>query len=448
MPRVLHITPHLGGGVGRVLRGALEAVLADRNRAFEPEVISLEYANDQALDMAARCGLRLRDRMSDRPDEILAAVASADVVVVHFWNHPLLQALLVRHALPPARIVFWSHVSGFHAPYVFPDAALAYPDRFVLTTPISRTVPEVAAFEIASGCALPIIWSTGGIAHVEEIVPVAHPRFTVGYLGTVDYAKLHPRFLQMSARIALPDAEWVVCGGPNHHALAEQARAGGWAHRFRFEGPVTDISSYLARFDVFGYPLSPEHYGTCEQALVEAMAAGVPPVVLANRAERTIVDDGVSGIIATSEDEYVRAVEALARDDDLRRRLSSGAREAARRRFSLSTMVSAWDRLLREVLSGPKRARSWSGAVAGPRTSAAQLFCESLGVAHGQAFRATVEARTQEDLRVGESLIMARHGASHAFRSRTRGTPHHYRKFFPEDAMLRRWSALLPASEA
>ena len=448
MRQVLHITPHLGGGVGRVLRGWMEAVLADTGRPFDHAFLSLEYANEQSLAFAARSGLRLRDRMADAPDELLARVAAADVVLVHFWNHPLLQALLVRHALPPARIVFWSHVAGFHPPYVFAPAALVYPDRFVLTTPISREVPEAAAFATASGRPLPAIWSTGGTAHVEHVAPTAHRNFTIGYIGTVDYAKLHPRFIAMSGRIDIPGAEWIVCGGPNDRALAAEARALDLGDRFRFEGPVADITSYLARFDVFGYPLSPEHYGTCEQALVEAMAAGVPPVVLANRAERMIVENGVSGIVATDEDEYARAIETLARNPDLRRRLADGARASARRRFALPTMVAAWDSLLLDMLAEPKRPRAWGGAARGPGATAAQVFIEALGPVRGQAFRAVAEARGEDAMRAAETFLVESHGGSHAFRSRTRGTPHHYRAFFPEDTLIQRWSALLPQLEA
>lgn len=448
MKTLLHITPHLGGGVGRVLGGSLEALLSDAGRSFDPEVISLEHANEDARCLASRIGLRLRDRMAAHPEAILDAITKADVVLIHFWNHPLLYALLVRHALPPARIIFWSHISGFFPPYVFAPAALNYPDRFVLTTPISREVPEVVAYERATGQPLPVIWSTGGTEHVERVTPLPHSRFTIGYIGTVDYAKMHPRFVDLSSRVDIPDAEWVVCGGPNERVVAEEARARRCLERFRFEGPVKDIKSYLARFDVFGYPLSPEHYGTCEQALIEAMAAGVPPVVLANRTEQTIVEDGKSGLVATSEDDYVRAIERLARDPELRQRLSDGARVAAKHRFSLAKMVTAWDAMLLEVLDQSKRSRVWRGTANGPQVTGAQLFVESLGLHHSQPFRATTAVVTDEQRRAAESQLVERYGVSHAFRSRTRGTPHHYRTFFPEDSQLQRWSALLTPSEA
>jgi hypothetical protein len=39
------------------------------------------------------------------------------------------------------------------------------------------------------------------------------------------------------------------------------------------------------------------------------MAAGAPPVVLENKTERYIVEDGVTGIVAPDEEAYTEAIE-------------------------------------------------------------------------------------------------------------------------------------------
>ena len=61
---VLHITPHLGGGVGRVLLNYLEKV--KENPDFLHKVLSLEYANDTALSALQSTGFSLTDKMSDK----------------------------------------------------------------------------------------------------------------------------------------------------------------------------------------------------------------------------------------------------------------------------------------------------------------------------------------------------------------------------------------------
>lgn len=437
MYTILHITPHLGGGVGRVLLNYLTHVKDDS--VFLHKVISLEYANDKALSVSQTIGLSLTDKMSSDHDGILAAIEVADIVLIHWWNHPLLYDFLVRETVPPARIIFWSHISGFNAPYVFSNPALHYPDLFVFTTPISMEVTEVRNMQEERHKALRTIWSTGGIEHVASLQRRPHNGFKIGYIGTVDYCKMHPGFLKMSSMVNILDAQFVVCGGPSEKQIQEESRQYGSGNRFIFTGQVDDITNYLSEFDVFGYPLAPYHYGTCEQSLSESMAAGIPPVVLANRTERYMVEDGVTGIVAADEEAYARAIEELYRRPELRQRLSSNARDAARRRFSMEQMVTQWENVFNEALALPKTARRWTGKYHGKTVSPVHIFLESLGE-HGEEFLQSLSAQNKEDEEAAKERIRRLYEYSHLWRSNTRGTPSHYHYFFPEDIHLKRWS--------
>jgi len=437
---ILHITPHLGGGVGRVLLNYLEKVKT--NPDFRHKVLCLEYANDKAVLASRTTGFPLMDKMSSDPDGIIAAIAEADIVLIHWWNHPLLYAFLVRETLPPSRIIFWSHISGFHAPYVFNKPALYYPDLFVFTSPLSLEAPEVKNLQQAQHKALRVIWSTGGIEHVASVQPRPHSGFKIGYIGTVDYDKMHPDFLRMSDAIKIPDAQFVVCGGPNEKQIRAESLRYGMGKRFIFTGQVDDITSYLSEFDVFGYPLAPYHYGTCEQSLCESMAAGVPPVVLANKTEHCIVDDGVTGIVAANEKEYITAVEKLYHEPELRQMLSRNARETAKRRFSIEQMVDQWKKVFNEALSFPKTNREWTGKYKGKTVSSAHVFLESLGE-HGKEFLCSLNAQSERDKKAAQDGIRKICASSHLWRSNTRGTPHHYHHFFPEDNFLKLWSELM-----
>lgn len=436
---VLHITPHLGGGVGRVLLNYLARVKGSPD--FVHQVLTLEYANEKAILASQTNGFSLHDKMSSDHEAVIAAIAAADIVLIHWWNHPLLQAFLVREALPPARIIFWSHISGFHAPYVFTEPALYYPDLFVFTSPLSLEVPEIIALPETRQKVLRVIWSTGGIDHVASVQPKPHQGFNVGYLGTVDYSKMHPGFLQMSNLARIPDAQFIVCGGPSEKQIQKESLQFERGKRFTFTGQVNDITPYLSAFDVFGYPLAPDHWGTCEQSLGESMAAGVPPVVLANKTEQYIVDDGVTGIVAADEEAYAKALEELYRNSELRRSLSGNARKAAANLFSLDLMVSRWENVFAEALSLPKTERSWTGRYHGRSVSPHQIFLESLGE-YGQEFICSLNARNERDEQAARDGIARLYESSYLWRSNSRGTPHHYHYFYPEDPLLKRWSNL------
>ena len=242
--------------------------------------------------------------------------------------------------------------------------------------------------------ALRVVWSTGGIDDMLTVGRKPHEGFRIGYIGTVDYSKLHPRFVHMSGRVAIPGAHFVVCGGPSQKQIEDEARQQGISDRFTFTGQVSDIKKYLSTFDVFGYPLAPYHYGTCEQSLGESMAAGIPPVVMANRAERSIVEDGVNGLIAADEEGYAHAVERLYHDPELRGCLAENARAFARERYSLDVMIARWENIFAEALRLPKKQRQWQGSQQGGRVSAAGLFVESLGD-YASAFRRHLQAETR-----------------------------------------------------
>ena len=436
---VLHITPHWGGGVGRVLFSYMNRV--KNCPEYVHRVYSLEYANDMAQDASKTIGFDLRDKMSFDHDRLLSAIAEADIVLIHWWNHPLLYDLLVRRTLPASRLIIWSHIAGFHPPYVFPPAALQYPDLFVFTSPLSLNVSEVQNLSAKEKQKLRVIWSTGGVDRLENVKPTEHSGFNVGYIGTVDYGKLHPHFLKMCSKVNIPHVRYIVCGGPSEKNIQEESKRYEKRDQFFFTGPIHNVEHYLSTFDVFGYPLAPYHYGTCEQALGECMAAGVPPVVLANPTESLIVEHCITGLVASDEDSYARSVEELYRNPLLRKKLSDNARGTATERYSLDRMVSCWNKVYSEALTIPKTPKKWMGRFYGENADAAHVFVESLGH-HSSCFLKHLEARSREEQENAVGSIRDLYRASPLWQATTRGTAKHYAHFFPEDQRLKIWKEI------
>lgn len=419
MLKITHITPHLGGGVGRVLMNYFEAV---RNGKARHRLICLEKVPETTRDQARRLDLPLNDDQGGNYPVLARAVEESDLVVVHWWNHPLLADCLWRGDWPPARVLLWSHVSGHLAPQVITPPLARFPDLFVAASPVTL---KLAVF--ADRADPPrLLFSSGGVAHTAEITPRPHPGVRIGYLGTVDYAKMHPDFIDLSLAADLPeDAVFVVAGGPGHDDLKKEAARRGLSSRFEIPGPIDDLEDFFSRLDIFGYPLNPEHYGTGEQVLIEAQAAGVPPVVLAGGAEEFVVEHERTGLVAESLPAYSRHLNALYHQPDLRRRLSRAARRRAGERFGLEQTVAGWEALYREIMDRPKTKRP-------PRPAGAQtpwqLFLASQGSA--AAFYENPRSYT------GPPLTRTAFAA-------TRGSVRHYAAFFPGDDHLRRLSGLI-----
>lgn len=98
--------------------------------------------------------------------------------------------------------------------------------------------------------------------------------------------------------------------------------------------------------------------GTGQQIkVVEAMASGVAPVILAAAAKASPVRHGHDGLVAHSAEEFAAHCAALWRDRRECRRLGCNARESIRAGFGLDRLGTDWERVLAAAAGRPERER-------------------------------------------------------------------------------------------
>lgn len=433
--QVVHLAPHYGGGVGTVLRALIRESL--RQGGYRHRLASLEPVSAPMRRWAAEHCIELVDALHEDNGALLRLLAEADIVHVHWWHHPLLNALMHRSDLPAFRCVLWSHVNGHHAPQNFPIGLADYTDALVLASPWSLEAPALAE-AVHAGRPIHVIQSSAGAPVMPERRLRADGHFRIGYVGTVDPIKMHPDFVRLCLAAEIPNARFVVAGGPRHGALQEAVTALGVADRFEILGPIDAVPALLATLDVFGYPLNPEHYGTGEQVLIEAMAAGVVPVVLDGGSERFTVEHERTGLVCRNETDYPAALHRLSSDRALLSRLSQETRESAARRFSIQDVVHRWHAIYDTASMQRPAIRclpSRTGArTAGRNALPVELLLDALaGTPAGDVLADLSEADSQANqsmLRTAVSRLPV------GTFSDTRGTPFHYRQFFPEDPAL------------
>jgi glycosyltransferase involved in cell wall biosynthesis len=314
---ILHITPHLGGGVGTVIMGWMENV--DSDFTTYHAILCLDSINGKARNTLARLRVPIFN-------DFEPALERADIVLCHYWGHPMLAEFLSK-PLPDCRLVFWHH-QNLPVPQNIKD----YPDLFIGTSPIQ-------GYERS-------IWSTGGVSRFLDVKPTPHRGFNIGYVGWVDYRKLHKDFIPMCHEIKkrIPEARFIIAG-------EVKIPIEGLGPEFQFLGHTDDVAGVLAQCDVFGYPLRPDHFGTCEQVLGEAMAAGVVPVCMDNPAEALITgaNSGVS---------CVDRICALYENTYMGRQLPNLCRQRAADLYSIDKMIKAWDEVFQEMMTQPKRSHT------------------------------------------------------------------------------------------
>jgi glycosyltransferase involved in cell wall biosynthesis len=319
--KVLHVTPHLGGGVGKA-HAAIGAELPD---VVEQTFVLLEAPRDRryADEIAGRARVTVADDLA----QVASLAREADIVQFEFWNHPRLIECLARCDFPPMRSAVWSHISGLARPLIQP-AFIAEAGRFAFTTEASLAIPAVADLPDTAKRKLAVINSGFGFAGMARRRPVPRQTPLIAYLGTVDFVKMHPGFFD--AIDALTGDVRVAVWGSVDDAVAARAAAMRNPARIDFCGATADPAAALSQADIFFYPLRPGHYGTAENALVEAMSLGLTPVVWGNAAEAAIVRDGETGFVAHSIGECVSLLQMLLLLPDLRDKISQNAvREVA-----------------------------------------------------------------------------------------------------------------------
>ncbi len=333
--KILQVMPHMGGGIGTVLLGWMGKIAAanDHDHTF----VSLDTVNEKAQREADRLGIRISARAIDYTEWVNPLMADADIVLCHYWHHNMLVKLFAR-PIPDCRLAFWAHAN---VPYS--AAEIQYPDRFFDTSPVQGHGAH--------------IWSTGDMSRFLAIEPKEHSGFNI---GTVLSPKLRPDFLDMCGKIkqSIPDVHFILIGDASQQMLLSLFQPPPLhepplsSHLFTWTGKVDDTAPYLAELDVFGYPLRPDHYGTCEQALGEAMAAGVVPVIMKNEAERLCVSD--TGFICNSPQHYVDTFKYL---NDNRGRFAAECRRHAANLYSIDRMIDSWHLVFEDMLKEPKRKR-------------------------------------------------------------------------------------------
>ena len=356
--KIVHITPHLGGGVGKAHASLCAVSPAD----CEHHYVLLEEARDHRfVDQIRMAGARVT--LGETPQQLHDLMAGADIVQFEWWNHPLMCGLLAGPPLPAMRSVFWSHVSGVCAPFI-PAALIEAADRFVFTSACSRQAPNLAGLEADSSQRTDVINS--GFSHPEAVTDGAFEsgKGGISYLGTVDFTKMSPAMMRVIDRLEADNVALDVLGGvhdnsPVHTAIAAMKHP----ERFRLRGHSADPADALSRTSVFMYLLQPFHFGTAENALIEAMSLGCAPLVFANPCELAIVRDGETGFVASSADHAVELVSWMLDNPDEVRRIGANARAEVCALKTPERSIAAFQALWTEAMQKPKQTPDFSRAL-------------------------------------------------------------------------------------
>jgi len=175
----------------------------------------------------------------------------------------------------------------------------------------------------------------------------------LGTVGRLDEQKGHIYLLEAVAKLraAQPIRCAIVGQGPMLQDLQHQVRRLGLEESVRLVGEDDDIPSWLSAMDIF---ILPSLWEGLPNALLEAMAMGLPVVAAKVDGVPEAVLNGISGLLCAPKDSqaiYV-AAQDLIMDANLRRKLGDGAKKVVSEQFRLADMIQKYEGAYRAVLEG------------------------------------------------------------------------------------------------
>ena len=407
---VLHIAAHMGGGIGSAFVGM-------GTLGYQQSILLLEEPiNKGSLARVEAAGFKIIIRPN--MDEALQLIQNADVVVFSWMHHPAVTQFLCQLPDVAMHTMLWSHVSGNYFPAVKP-AFLRLFHQCAFATPYTMTLPDVAAMGTDyANEHFKVVYGLGEVKRFANVQKRPHDGFVIGYVGTLNFCKLHPRFLDFCAAAADTGAEWVLIGDPApSDELLQGATQRGLMDNIRLVGYSDDILGQLAGMDAFGYLLNPQHYGATENALLEAMAAGVPVVALDQNVERIIIKHDQTGFLVDSPEAYTRAIHHI-RNHDVSH-MTHKAHADILERFDIETNRQRMRTCMETCASYEKSIHS---------------FKDFFGNTPSDWFLSAVDA--DKDCFTHNRA----QDAGRIFHEPTKGSPRHYATYFPDDVRLKAWT--------
>jgi glycosyltransferase involved in cell wall biosynthesis len=302
------------------LSTAPDAEIADEVEAFRPDLVHAFHAF-----RAGPLALRLARRL-----EVPLVVTLTGTDANHDLFDPA-RAPLVRHVLEGA-----ARVVAFH-PSIVERVAAALPDlreRFEVVAQ-AAALPQGHVFPLAARWPLPpsrllFLFPAG-------VRPVKRPRLPLAPFDALVRRRPDIRLLYVGPVINRDEGE----------ALRRALRERPWAKHLG-DVPHDAMRSLLAEADVvLNCSLSE---GGMANSILEAFAMGRAVLASDIEGNRSLVDDGVTGLLFADEAELIEKAERLALDPGLRARLGAAARARVEDRYSpereIEGYLEAYGRLI------------------------------------------------------------------------------------------------------
>ena len=422
--KVLQLTSHMGAGAGKAISGVS---MADMDNTHEIVLLDRPEKTDH-LERCEDQGIRVI--ICPSRQQLLELSASSDVIIVNWWHHPLLYQALMDISELPTRLVLWSHVNGIDYPRLKFEFASCF-DACMFTSSLSFHNPNWTNDEQdIIGKKSELVYGIGNF-DPQSLIPKssyeAGQEIKVGYAGSLDYAKVHPDFVQwVKNATERNDHLCFELAGDITRAMEQDVRQSKLSEKIRFLGFRTDIEKIMLTWDIFIYLLNPSNFATTENALLESMAIGLPIIATDGSVEKSIVKDSETGLLASDPDEFVEKLNQLSADAKQRTILGENARAYTIRQYNAKSNFAKFISIINSLLRKSKRVHDFRSAVG---ADPYEWFLSGCGAEDAAALNALSEFNHEQAIASVRTL-------SCIYKGKSKGSVEQFRRYFPNDRRI------------
>jgi len=334
--KIIHILPKIndGGGIGNIF--AEVSALREFQVEMEVTIVSLEtaFSMKRMLD-ARRLGIRLI--IAPQIETLQILLLSADLVIVSYWNHPLLTGFLIRWRLQGFQIplVLNVRINGLTLPQALPKwvvqsaSGILYSHPNTLSEQKKDLLPDILLY-------------TQPFINLPEIENPSKRdffgKFVAFYAGSLNRFKRLPNLFDLHDGIELPNGRieyWGAGEDPETTNRLSQLKFG------EYRGFSKNIYADFSNYHLLLNPQSHLSYGSYEKIRVECAWMGIPCLVLKESYIATHVESGINGVVAEDEIEYAENLRQLAINPKVWKSLSESTFSHIRETYKLKELAES-----------------------------------------------------------------------------------------------------------
>ena len=329
--KILHITAHLGGGVGKAV-----STLIKNDKKFSHEVICLEKPiNYKFYNIIKK---KNKIIITNKILIIKKYLDKADIVQIEFWNHPLLLKTLVSLKNLNQRIILWAHQSGIKYPRI-PKKILKNKNIEI----VFSSKRSLSSHKKNNKGNFHFISSASCNYQKKNI---KKPFFKCFYMGSFHQNKIYKNFISLISNNLNTIGRFDMYGENElKKNFLNIVKIKKLEKKIYVHGYKNKVYEVFKKNSVLLYFLDKDHYGTGENILIESMSAGVVPVVLNNSLEASLIKNNVNGVILKNENDLANILIKLRFNNKFRENLRKNCIKFANNNFNSKLLVKKFDKL-------------------------------------------------------------------------------------------------------